>query len=419
MKTRHAALTAAALGTALLATAVPAAAVPAAAAPASCDRACQEARKLEARNALPRTGFYDAPDPLPHRPAGTPIRTEPADDYVVEGRPLPATRILYHSRTSRGRDVAASGVVLVPPGTPPQGGWPVVVDAHGTSGAGPSCAPSLMRDLYHGDQMSRFLERGWAVVAPDYAGLGATGRHEFLNRTAAANDVINAMRSAHQAIPGLSPRWVVWGHSQGGHAALAVAERHRVRAEPGYLGSVVTSPGADLPAALQHMTTAPGLGGFIALVAAGAKVSERGLPLGRILAAPALARLNFTRTDCLPVVSTVYGGLGGDELLKPGALRQPRFARHLAANSVGHRPVGGPVLLLQGEADVVLPTRLTDRLAADMCTTGSHVDYRTYPGLGHDTYPGQVVGIDDGAMPDILTWTAARFAGEPAPSSCP
>ncbi|TDC95679.1 lipase family protein [Actinomadura sp. 7K507] len=413
MKIRRPALAAAVLGTALLATAVPAAA-----APAFCDRACQEAREMEARNALPRTAFYDAPEPLPHRPAGTPIRTEPADDYVVDGRPLAATRILYHSRTSRGRDVAASGVVLVPPGTPPKGGWPVVVDAHGTSGVGRNCAPSLMRDIYHGDQMSRFVERGWAVVAPDYAGLGATGRHEFLNRRAAANDVINAMRSAHAAIPGMSSRWVVWGHSQGGHAALAVAERQRVRAEPGYLGSVVTSPGADLRAAIQHMSTAPGLGGFVALVAAGAKASEPGLPIGRLLAAPALARLSFTRTDCLPVVSTVYGGLSDDRLVKPGALRERRFARHLATNSVGHRPVGGPVLLLQGEADVVLPRRLTDRLAADMCAAGSHVDYRTYPGLGHDTYPGQVVGIDDGAMPDILTWTAGRFAGKPAPSSC-
>ena len=37
-----------------------------------------------------------------------------------------------------------------------------------------------MRDLYHGDQMLRFVEMGWAVVAPDYAGLGTNGRVEFL-----------------------------------------------------------------------------------------------------------------------------------------------------------------------------------------------------------------------------------------------
>jgi hypothetical protein len=46
------------------------------------------------------------------------------------------------------------------------------------------------------------------------------------------------------------------------------------------------------------------------------------------------------------------------------------------------------------------------------------VDYRTYPGLGHDTIPGQITGIDDGAMPDILSWITDRFAGRSAPSTC-
>ena len=96
--------------------------------------------------------------------------------------------------------------------------------------------------------------------------------------------------------------------------------------------------------------------------------------------------------------------------LAPGA--------YLAPNSTGRRPVAGPILLLQGDADVVILRAATDRVAASLCREGDTVDYGTYPGLGHDTIPGQVTGVDDGAMPDILSWIASRFAGQPAPSTC-
>jgi hypothetical protein len=189
------------------ATAVGGLAVPAQA--ADCDVQCQ--LDVQRQNAVPRTAFYDAPAPLPWAPAGALIR-EQETDYAV-----PATRILYHSRTSAGRDVAASAVVLVPAGKAPAGGWPVVVDAHGASGIGWDCAPSLMRDLYHGNQMLRFVERGFAVVAPDYAGLGTDGRPEIVNKTGESNDVIFAQRAARRTCPAAPGRR---GHRR-------TRERHR------------------------------------------------------------------------------------------------------------------------------------------------------------------------------------------------
>jgi pimeloyl-ACP methyl ester carboxylesterase len=382
-----------------------------AAPPAPCDPLCQQRE-----NALPRTGFYRPPDPLSSRPPGTLIRTETYDGYRVGGTAVTATRILYHSRTSAGRDVAASGVVLLPPGPPPTGGWPVVADAHGTSGVGVDCAPSLMRDLYHGDQMLRFVARGWAVVAPDYAGLGTGGGTEFLNKTAAANDVLAAVHAARH-LP-LSSRWVLWGHSQGGGAALAVAERQRTRPDPGYLGAVVTAPAADLVPSVESIVATPGLGAFLPLIAYGAKVTDPRTRLRDVLSPAALRLLPAVRGECLGALSARYAGLTGDGLVRPGYLAEPHFARFLAANSVGFRPVGGPVLLLQGDADQAIPAAITDRVAARLCRTGSVVDYRTFPGLGHDTIPGVVTGIDDGAADQILAWVADRFAGRPAGSTC-
>lgn len=392
-----------------------------------CDQQCliEQAWAAQRHNALPRTGFYDPPDPLPWAPPGRLIRAQATADYqpLVDAQ---ATRILYHSRTSAGRDVAASGVVLTPAGPPPAGGWPVVVDAHGASGIGRDCAPSLMRNLYHGDQIARFLARGWAVVAPDYTGLGTTVAHELLNKTAAANDLLAAVHAARQAQSHLSRRWLVWGHSQGGHAALAVAERQLLQPAPGYLGAVVTAPAALLANIVTH-TADPAanpptqpipLSGFLPLVAAGAKVSDPHLRLDHILSPEALARLDITRTGCLEVVAATYLDLTGFGLVQPNYTAEPYFARHLQRNTTGLRPVRGPLLLLQGTADTVVPTWLTDRVAASLCGWGAQLDYRTYPGLWHDTIPGIGTGIDDGAMPDILGWSADRFASKPATTSC-
>jgi alpha-beta hydrolase superfamily lysophospholipase len=391
---------------------------PALADPIPCDQQCQWQWDQQRQNALPRTDFYDPPNPLRWAPAGALIRQQDTNEYRVGGEPTTATRILYHSRTSAGRDVAASGVMLLPAGTPPPGGWPVVVDAHGSSGFGVNCAPSLMRDLYHGDQMRRFVQRGWAIVAPDYAGLGTTGKDEFVNKTAEANDVLNAVRAAHQARSDLSEKWVLWGHSQGGGAALSVAERQVSQPEPGYLGAVVTSPAADLTKTTASVAGTPGLGGFVPLIADGAKVTDPETPLGQVLSPQAMQLLGTTRTGCLQVVFAVYNGLTGTDLVRPAYLSEPHFARFLNENSTGQRPVRGPVLLLQGDADWATPRPITDHVAATLCQAGAELDYRTYPGLGHDTYPGVQTGIDDGAMSDILAWTADRFAGKSATTTC-
>jgi alpha-beta hydrolase superfamily lysophospholipase len=391
--------------------------VPTLAASTTCDSVCQAEQQQQA-NALPRPRFYDAPRPLSLAPAGTLIRSRPTNAYRVGGTTVRGVRILYHSRTSTGADVAVSGVVLTPKGTPPAGGWPIVADAHGSSGIGVPCAPSLMRDLYHGDQMLRFVQRGWAVVATDYAGLGTDGRTEFLDKAAEANDVINAVRAAQTRLP-LASRWVVWGNSQGGGAALAIAERQAVRRLPGYLGAVVTSPAADLRPTVRSIVATPGVGGFMALIAQGASTTDPRIDLSRLLTAAARARLDITSSGCLGVVLAAYGDLSGAALAPVGYLHGARFARFLSQNSSGTRPVGRPILLLQGDAYVAVPPSITDSVAARMCRRGARLDYRTYPGLGHDTIPGLVTGIDDGAMEDILRWSADRFAGRPAPAHCP
>jgi len=130
-------------------------------------QAATPAKRLRPPTTLPLTSFYDTPHPLPSGKAGELIRSEPTDEYNLPFE-LSAWRILYHSRTASGEDVAVSAVVLVPDGTPPAGGWPVIAWAHEFRGAARQCAPSLGHAV---ERVGRYLFRSGSArgCAPNWA----------------------------------------------------------------------------------------------------------------------------------------------------------------------------------------------------------------------------------------------------------
>src|SRR6202521_3303565 len=198
---------------------------------------------------LPLTSFYEAPHPLPPGKPGELIRSEPNDQYNLPYE-LSAVRILYHSRTASGEDVAVSAVVLIPDGKPPAGGWPVIAWAHEFRGAARQCAPSLMKNLGVGPLLAMYANLGYAVVATDYSGLGAGAGNPVLDMQSNAFDMIYSVPAARAAVTQIGPKWIALGPFQGGLAAVAVAESE-VR-DPNYLGSVATSGLADAQQAYQH-----------------------------------------------------------------------------------------------------------------------------------------------------------------------
>ena len=108
----------------------------------------QLGKTVDAERALPITSFYSHIELKSGTKPGTLVRSEPATDYDLPPG-ITATRILYHTRTASGKDTLASGVVLVPYGRIPKGGWPLLAWSHGTSGVARSCAPSLMKSLFY------------------------------------------------------------------------------------------------------------------------------------------------------------------------------------------------------------------------------------------------------------------------------
>src|ERR1700747_2897271 len=180
-------------------------------------------KSYHAPQILPLSKFYETPEPLPAGKPGELIRAEQAYEYHLSYE-ASTFRILYHSRSPQGKDVAVSGVVLVPDGEPPAGGWPVIAWAHDFVGSARQCAPSLLKSLNEGPVLSMYASLGYAVIASDYAGLGTNFQPAVFNAGCNAWVLIYSIQAARAALPQLGKKWVVAGYSQGAIVAVGVSE---------------------------------------------------------------------------------------------------------------------------------------------------------------------------------------------------
>lgn len=173
--------------------------------------------------------FYAWRGALPSK-AGAMLRTEAMSSQPEISSAAVAQRILYTSMDARWNAglLPVSGTLYLPKGTPPVGGWPVVAWAHGTLGVADVCAPSwALHRSRDATYLNRWLEKGYAVVATDYQGLGGPGPHPYLiweaegrsltacvprsMRTRVAwpmksSSPANPKAPAHRSVPAVSPR---------------------------------------------------------------------------------------------------------------------------------------------------------------------------------------------------------------------
>ena len=155
---------------------------------------------------------------------GTVLRVRPQ----VGGAPANAKafRIIYRSTGINGEPIAVSGTVIYPDGPAPPEGRNVVAWAHYTTGVAQRCAPTLLPNLSGTIAgLEELLKRGYVVVATDYEGLGLPGVHAYLVGVSEAHSVLDSVRAARNLSNAhATNRFIVWGHSQGGHASLFSGE---------------------------------------------------------------------------------------------------------------------------------------------------------------------------------------------------
>ena len=371
---------------------------------------------LSASPATAQGAFYRASVGEIAGPVGSLIRKEPR---VGAAAGATAYKVLYRSIKPDGSPIAVSGIVIVPAGTPPPGGWPIVAWAHPTTGVVPHCAPSLA--LFVFQQMAgsrRLLENGYAIAATDYPGLGAPGPHPYLVGDSEARTVIDSVRAA-RSFPGLenSTRYAVWGHSQGGQAVLfagAIAKAYAPELQ--LVGVAAAAPATDLAALMTaDLNTAGGRNLTAMTIWSWAKVF--GAPMQNVIEPAAMPVVDALANQCIEGAFDLYvrekmsAPLAKIFLsVKNPATIEPWKAL-LAQNTAGDLPPDVPVFLSQGSADGLVLPRVTQAYKERLCKNGSKVKMLVMPGVSHG-----FIGYD--SANDAADWLADRFRGNEPPNDC-
>jgi acetyl esterase/lipase len=347
---------------------------------------------------------------------GTLIRAEAMPGAPEGAR---AYRILYWSTGLDGKPVEVSGVVLAPRGSPPPGGRPVIAWAHPTTGVVERCAPSLARVFFASVQGLRaILDRGYAVAATDYPGLGTPEVHPYLVGISEAHAVLDSIRAAKQ-IPevGAGERFAVWGHSQGGQAALFTGlEAAGYAPELKLVGVAAAAPATDL-GALTTDDLGTGGGNNITAMTLWSWARVYGAPMDKVVSPQAEPVINRLTKLCIERWFDMFTRRGPTQALEKSFLRvhnladQEPWRRLLEENSPGPLPADIPVFLAQGSADGLVRPAVTEAYRARLCGNGNRVEFVLMPGIGH-------AFIARDATEAAVAWMVARFAGEPAPTNC-
>lgn len=333
--------------------------------------------------------FYRAPAGAAEGAPGSVVRVEP-----MRGDPLDADawRIMYRTTDVHGERVLATGVVIAPRGTPPSDGRTVLAWGHPTSGTAEQCAPSRSFDPFIDvEGMRMMLDRGYTIVATDYVGMGTAGPDSYLVGVTAGNSVLDSVRAARE-IPdaGAGTSVILWGHSQGGQAALFAAERAEAYApELGLTAVAVAAPAADLTALLQgHLDDVSGATiGSYAFEAYAQVYRDRGAALDSVLTSEAqrvLPRMNelCLLTDLSELHRIAQPVVGDFFAADPGSVEP--WATLLRENSAG-AAFDAPLFVAQGMRDrLVLPDD-TEQFVEHEREQGIEVDFHPIAEADHGT----------------------------------
>lgn len=357
--------------------------------------------------------FYKPPKKTPKQ-HGRLIWTNKAKGVVPLKSAASTKLVLYTSVTPQGKRTAVSGSVSIPKGKAPKGGWPLITYGHGTTGIADKCAPS--RNTANGPatsyisytdaEQNAWLKAGYAVARSDYQGLGTPGTHAFLIGKASGRSMVDIVRAARDLNPKISNKFLIAGHSQGGHAALfAAGLAAKWAPELKLRGTVAYAPASHLrlqAASLPILTSPSSLTALASLIVRGASAVDPSLSANALLSDPVLAFYPQVDTECLSRLAEPdsLGGIAPSELIRDGADTDPLFDLLDLQNP--NVVTAAPILLAQGEADSTTFPFLTDSLNTELVESGDNVNYIKYPGVDHG-------GVLEAASADAMSFFESRL----------
>jgi len=362
--------------------------------------------------------FYDTPADMPAEP-GVLLRTDGFTRTIPDT--AQAWRILYTTTRADGVPAVASAIVVAPR-APADGPLPVIALAHGTTGVDRTCAPSVLDDPFGAGAfyaLDDVIAQGWALVATDYIGLGTEGGHPYLVGEPAGRSVLDSVRAARQ-LPelDLADQTVVWGHSQGGGAALwtgVLASTYAPDAD--VIGVAALAPASDLVGLVRDLDTVSVGPIFAAYLLEGYARTYDDVSLNEYVRPAARSSFDAIADRCLAEPQALLSVIGsvtvGDQMFSTDLASGPLLER--LEQNVPPPAIEAPLLIAQGDADgLVLPTVQADYVAS-LCDGGQPVDYRTYAGRDHVP----LVEADSPLIPELVAWTHDRLAGVDSTPNCP
>ncbi len=358
----------------------------------------------------------DASTSADNTPYAVPLSSAPAepgvlrDSVPIESPPgTKAWRVLYDSEIRDDRPTVVSGLVFAPDKPAPPGGWPVLSFAHPTTGLADRCAPSRNVGILETTIATLAAQVGMVVVATDYAGLGTEGPHPFLDGISEGRSVLD-IATAAKAIDGLSlsATTVLWGHSQGGHAALFAAQEASTYAPSlKIVGVVAGAPPSQLRELLTSIEKTPDRG-YALLVAEGLRAIDPSLRLADVFTARGVALAERLDTQCsFEVNSTAARDTIRLASPVPGA-----WLTALDANEPGEVKIDVPLLIIHGFDDELVPVATSEVLQKSLEQRGTSVERIVYPGAGH-------ADVALSSLTDVLAWITKKLPAAVASATAP
>jgi hypothetical protein len=246
-------------------------------------------------------------------------------------------RILYSSTDGvDGKSpTVVSGLLFVPKGEPPQGGWPLMAWAHETAGMADICAPSWVGYSTRTEAfLNTWIARGMAIVATDYQGLGTPGPHPYMAVRPGAYGVLDSIRAVQQSFPKIGKTVLLAGYSQGAGAVFgAAALQPSYAPELDVRGTIATGVGYTTPETVAGMRDETANQPSYTLIyplyiGLMAQQAAPTLKASEMFGEEALPLFGMTRRACVwqLALEALGSGLTRAESVKPG------YAKALAAN---------------------------------------------------------------------------------------
>jgi pimeloyl-ACP methyl ester carboxylesterase len=359
--------------------------------------------------------FYDPPSDLPHQP-GALLRSEPLKDVILPAG-VRGWRILYVTSVDDSTPAAAVATVFAPT-DPPTSPRPIVAWDHATTGLLQKCMPSLFSTPTKGILgRDRIVMAGWVVVATDYSFAEKGGPHPYLIGEGEARATLDSVRAARQMSElTLDKRMVVWGFSQGGHAALwtgIVGPRYAPDLE--ILGVAAIAPAANVKN-INAMNVAMDkrFGPYLALSYSRFYpdiIFEQALRPEALDAARKVVNLcAFVSPEDPESIGELAATFDGPAL----ATNSNKALQARLEQNTADGPIQAPVVIAQGLSDTVVPPSATDAYVAERCSAGQRLEYWTFAGRDHFTLFQPDTPLEE----LLIRWTTARFANEPQASGC-